>query len=279
MNNHKTLYACTSLLTGIFLISSCSSSDDSGGGATVPANAITITAANAETTVRDAVDSESSLDSIPFAAETTQVISLKQALELIKPALNNASNSTAVNVATGVDFSENCSNGGSISGSATDTNDGTNISDSGSISFNSCSEASFFINGAISYSYTENIPSGNYTDNFSGSISLSADGGNLSINFSNAVFAESGNFFDGTYTVSQLSYSIDFVSDGAGSGGFLVTLTAPIVESNGDFCPESGHITITGANGTTAEGIYNGDGTMTIKANGEIVNATAFCYN
>ena len=62
-------------------------------------------------------------------------------------------------------------------------------------------------------------------------------------------------------------------------------MTAPIVETSGgyDSCPESGTILITGANGSTAEGIYNGDsstnppGTMTIKANGVVVDDLATC--
>ena len=51
-----------------------------------------------------------------------------------------------------------------------------------------------------------------------------------------------------------------------------------IGKCGGFSCPESGHITVTGANASTAEGIYNGDDTMTIKANGVVVNASAPCY-
>jgi hypothetical protein len=92
-------------------------------------------------------------------------------------------------------------------------------------------------------------------------------------------FKETGNNFTGNFTTNALTFSVDFVVNGSGSGGFAVTLLAPIVESsNGTGCPESGHIKITGANSTTAEGIYNSDDTtMTVIANGSVVNPSAAC--
>ena len=85
---------------------------------------------------------------------------------------------------------------------------------------------------------------------------------------------------DSTYNTAKSTFAIDFIVNGISSDGFLSELKAAIVDSTGfGSCPESGHIFITGANGTTAEGIYNGDGlTMTIKANGEVVDTGPVCY-
>ncbi len=160
------------------------------------------------------------------------------------------------------------------------TSNGDNTTESGTASFSNCNDYNLILDGSISYTSTDNNL-GDYTDNVSGSLALSAPDSGLLINFNGFVINETGNYFDYTYTVNQLTYSIDFVSENGSSGGYLVTLTEPIVESSvGEFfsCPESGHITITNANGTTAEGIYNGDDTMTIKANGAVVNPTAPCY-
>ena len=86
---------------------------------------------------------------------------------------------------------------------------------------------------------------------------------------------------DSIYNTAKSTFAIDFIVDGTSSGGFMSKLNAPVVESTGyGSCPESGHIFITGANGTTAEGIYNGDGlTMTIKANGvDVDTGGPVCY-
>lgn len=273
-NSVKTLTTSTALLSGLFLITGCSSSDDGSSAASVPANAVTITEANAESTVQSASSSSTTLNST-LGVETTQSISLKGAINMIKPLLDINS----ANIAAGVNFSEPCLDGGSISGSATESNDGTTYSENGAISFNNCIESGSIFNGTVNFSSTTNYSTGAYTDNFSGALNMSFNGGNEVINFNGLIYSETGNNQTATYTVNKLTYSLNFTTNGTTGGGYLVTLTAPIVESNGDFCPESGHITITGANGTTAEGIYNGDGTLTIKANGTVVNSTAFCYN
>lgn len=278
MKNSLTLSASTVLLSGLFLITGCSSSGDGGSStATVPANAIVIDANNAEATVAAAASSGDMLGSA-LAVEATQILSLQSALDTIRPILKNI---PTANVATGVDFTEPCSGGGSISGSGTNTDDGTLYTDSGTVSFNSCNEAGFIMNGSMTFSESGNYMTGDFQADASGSINMSFtnEGGSGSFSFTGFVMSETGNYQDFTYTINDLTYAIDFVIDGSQGGGFLVSLTAPIVESTGDFCPESGHITITGANGTTAEGIYNGDGaTMTIKANGNVVTVSATCY-
>jgi hypothetical protein len=277
MNKYLTLSTSAVMLSGLFLFTGCSSSSDDGGTpvASVPANAIVIDETNAETTVQAAVGSATTLGSV-FSVETTQVLSLKSALNTITPILKNIS---TIDVATGTDFSEDCTGGGTVSGSSTETDDGTTYSESGTVSFNNCIEQGFTINGTVTYSSSGNYVTGAYTDNFSGSLTMTFNSGSDSFNFSNFAFAETGNYSNYTYTISQLTDAIDFVINGTQGGGFLVTLIAPIVESDGNYCPESGHIKVTGGNDTTAEGIYNGDGTMTIIANGTVVRTDAPCYN
>ncbi len=84
----------------------------------------------------------------------------------------------------------------------------------------------------------------------------------MNISFTGIDFQKSGEMLDGTYTTAKSTFAIDFIVNGISSGGFLSELNAAIVESDGDSCPESGAIKITGGNNTTAEGIYNGDGTQ-----------------
>lgn len=280
MNKLKTLSISTALLSSITLITACSSDDGGSSAASVPANAIVIDSTNAETTVLTAANSAASLESAfsALGVETTQSLSLEDTLDIISPLVNNLSNNASQNSATGIAIDEPCPDGGSISGSATESTNGTTTTDSGSVTFSSCNYSGFIINGSFSFTDTSDLSTGDYSDNASGSITMSDANSNSSFSFTGFVYAETGDNFNFTYTTTQLTYAINFVANGTAGGGFLVTLTAPIVESNGDRCPESGHLTITGANGTTAEGIYNGDGTMTIKANGEIVNTIAACF-
>lgn len=279
MKNFTTLSTSTAFFTGVLLITGCSSDDAGGGGATVPANAIVIDSSNAEITIQSAASSADDLATV-LAVDSYQFINLQSALDVVKPLLKNLADNPTANTSTGITYDEPCSGGGSISGSFNSSGDDTNYSESGSGSFNACVEAGFTINGSIAFSNSGNYVTGAYTENASGSLNMLFNGGSDSFKFTGFVLAITGNYQTFEYSINQLTYSIDYVIGGTQGGGFLVTLTAPIVENNGGSfsCPESGHITVTGANGTTAEGIYNGDNTMTIKANGEVINASATCY-
>jgi len=254
------------LLSALILTAGCSSDDES--------NAITTAfdANNAESSIQTAAASASILGSSSFAAEITPQVSLQAALATIKPLLPS---STAV--ASGVSFSEACPGGGSISGDSTESFSGSTTTESGSATLATCVIDEFTYNGNISFNDSSDSSNGEYSSSASGSLSLLFSGGSFS--FSNFSFASSGNSDLNTYTITQLSYTISFTSNDS-NGGFSVALTEQIVEATGNNCPESGHITLTGANGTTAEGIYNGDDTtMTIRANGELVNPSAQCYS
>lgn len=286
MNKFLTISTSTTLLLGAFLITGCSSSDDGGGTTTttLPANATVIDANNAEKMVASIASSLTTFNQA-LAVETTPVMGLNAALDIIKPFLENHSSNSAANLATGVTESEACPGGGTFTDTFTETTDGDTFSVSGTISFVNCSvtldpQTSFVINGSLNYNESENNVTFAYTDNVTGSLSIAiaSSTDSITISFTGINFQETGNNQLFTYTTTQSAFTLVVVVNGTTEVAILVTLSAPIVESDGVFCPESGHILITGGNNTTAEGIYNGDGTMTIKANGVVVTTTAICY-
>ena len=282
-----TLSASAALISCLFLITGCSSSDDGGTTTTasVPANATVIDATNAETMVATISSSLRTFDQA-LAVETTPVIGLNAALEIIEPFLKNHSSNSGANLATGITESEVCPGGGTFTDTFAETTDGDTFSVSGTISFVNCGvildpQTSFVINGSLTYNESENNVTGAYTDSATGSISIAlvTSTDTVTISLTGINFQESGNNIDLTYTTTQSAFALVVVFNGTTEIAILATLSAPIVESNNDItCPESGHITITGGNNTTAEGIYNGDGTMTIKANGVVVKTNATCY-
>ena len=287
MNKFLTISTSTTLLLSAFLITACSSSDDGGGtvGSTLPANATVIDATNAESMVAAISSSLTTFNQV-LAVETTPVMGLNAALDIIEPFLENHSSNSAANLATGVTESEVCPGGGTLTDTFTETTNGDTFSVSGTISFVNCivpvdTLTNFTINGTLNYNESVNNLTADYTDSVTGSLSIaivsSAD--NITISFTGINFQETGNNQLFTYNTTQSAFTLVMVANGTTEVAIQVTLSAPIVESNGDLCPESGHIFITGGNNTTAEGIYNGDGTMTIKANGVVVRTDAPCYN
>lgn len=289
MNKFLTLAASAALISGQLLITGCSSSDDSSGGvAAVPANATVIDDTNAEAIIQSMAASlgifEQSLDQA-FAAGTTPVIGLNAALDLVKPMIKNSTKNSGVDLATGVAFNESgtCEGegGGTFSVSGDETDDGTNYSETVTATFTACDIGSgLTIDGTLTGTFTENRSTGEYTDSISGSFSVTlvSTTETVKVSFTGLNFQETGNNIADTYNTSQSTFALVIEVDGTTQFALLAQLSAPIVESTGDFCPESGHILVTGANGTTAEGIYNGDGTMTIKANGTVVRTDAPCY-
>jgi len=294
MNKYLTISASTVLLfAGLFSITGCSSSDDGGGGtlpatlpATVPANAVEITAANAEGIVAASITTVNSFESAfqtISAVETTPVIGLNSVLDIVLPLIKDGFNNSGIDPVTGAVYSDSgdCPYGGTYSESGDEVYNPPNWSDTFTITLTNCDLYDFIVDGTLSATLTENEDTGEYSNEVSGSLTIILAYDNTGkISFTGIDYQESGNWTTYTYTITHSTYAIDFVVDGISSGGFLAELKASIVESSGDFdnCPESGHIFITGANSTTAEGLYNGDGTMTIKANGTVVNATASCY-
>ena len=254
-------------LTGC-LGGSSNNDDAKNKGASVPANAITITAANAEATVASAIAKKGMVSALGTVSVPS--LTLGEALELVKKIRKSSSAIPAT--AIGVTDTQNCTGGGKVT--VTSTVSGN--TDSGSVKFENCIEEGFTFNGTLSYSDTYDPSTTVYSETTSGN--LSATGSDATISFNGFDFAANGNSTTAHYTVTKFTFALDFTANGSAGGGFLVELTAPIVESTGDSCPESGAIKITGANSTTAELIYNGNGTTTIKANGVVVKASAACY-
>lgn len=242
------------LLGAAVALSGCAGSgDDDPKGKDapgVPASAMTITTANAAGTLNGAVgymgmgkeEAENAIGTV-----SAPDITLEAALGLAKKIRQSSSNSVPA-MATGVTESMPCTGGGTVTSSYTET--GT--SDSGSMTMDKCIEDGFTINGIFNFSDTYDTSTTAFTLAASGNLSVTST--NFMFNFNGFDFAENGNVISGTYTITKLTYSIDFTTNGSAGGGYLLELTAPIVESTGGLvsCPESGAIKITGANSTTA---------------------------
>jgi len=288
MNKFLTLSTSTAVLSSLFIISGCSSSDDGPATAAVPANAVVINEANAEATVASSITSFDTLETA-FGAEIAPAMGLKAALALLDPkidAAKSALKNSGSDPVYGVAVSESgaCDFSGSFSFNGDESGTFPSFSDSGTVTLTNCDDGiGFILNGSVSWTSSWNVETGSYSDTVKGSLTIEGTGvQTFKFSFTGLDFAETGNdlvFGSETYTITKASYAIDFTTNGVSGGGFAVKLTAPVVESSGGYnsCPESGTILITGANGTTAEGTYNGDGTMTIKANGAVVNASANC--
>jgi hypothetical protein len=283
MNKLITLSASTALLSGLLFVTGCSSSDDGGGGtAAVPANATVIDANNAVPIVTSVMGATSTLGQA-LGAETTPVIGLNTALDLVKPMIKNRLKDSGVDLVTGATFNESydCPYGGTFSATGDETDAYPNYSETVTATFNNCSEImDVVIDGTVSGTFTENYETYEYTDSVTGSISImiTSDPDTFKTSFTGLSFQESGNSLDGTYTTTESTFALVIEVNGTTQFALLAELEADIVESSGTPCPESGHVLITGGNGTTAEGIYNGDGmTMTIKANGAVVDPSYNC--
>ena len=282
------LAASMALISGQLLITGCSSDDDSSGGgggtATVPANATVIDASNAETLVATVSTSLGSLDQA-LAVDATPVIGINTALDIVLPRIKNNSKDSGIDLATGVVFSDSgaCAVDGTYSFTGDESDDGVTSSETVTATFVACDDGlGFVIDGTLSGTFTENNSTGDYTDNFSGSLGITTVSGSdtITVSFTGLDFSETGNNFDSTYTTTKSTFALVITVNDNTQYGFLTELSAPIVESSGgEFsCPESGTIKITGGNGTTAEGIYNSDSTMTINANGSFVTTATTCY-
>jgi len=259
------------LLGAALTLSGClggSSEDDTASKAPgVPANAITITATNAEATLKSAVVNKDL--ALALGTVSAPNITLEEALELVKK-IRQSSNAVPA-TAAGVTETQNCPGGGTQTYTFTSSGN----TDSGSMTLSNCVEDGFTINGTLSYSDKDDGTV--YSRTASGNLSVASI--DISVSFSGFDFAANGNYNSMTYTITKFTFALDVTANGRTGGGFLTELTVPIVESTGGLasCPESGAIKITGASSTTAELIYNGDGTVTIKANGAVVNSAATC--
>ena len=245
------------------IIFGCSSSDDGGGstGATVPANAVVITEANAYETTSAAIGIGSTLvDAVPVVVQITPSPSYQEIIQFVADKAKNLSGSSGISVSvpTGIEETYPCSGGGNITINSTDTE----TSSSGTLTINDCIESGITLSGSITFNFTWNNETYDYSDSISGNIS--GDFGEVDFSLNGLVLEETGNEMSGDFSINKYIYSVD----SSAGGGFLVELLAAIVGNNYDAsCPTSGIIVVTGANNTQAKATINDDNTVTVEFN------------
>jgi len=157
--------------------------------------------------------------------------------------------------------------------------------ESGSTVANKCvlrfGSGTLTINAEISYTSSDNDNTGAYTETANGFIIMLLK--NISgqpdttFGFSKFDLAETGN--EGppeTFDISKFNYTFEFNN---GTTTFFVTseVTANIIESNGDGCPDSGTVVLTGSNNTNVTGSFNGS-TIDVSINGNPAKSIACVF-
>ena len=251
-----TLSVSAAFISGLVLITGCSSSDDGGGSVvTVPADAILIDSSlTAESTTAESLSTGNEIVSV-FGVEASTTLTGKDILNIAMDKIRNDSRDST-SLAIGVAFSEPCDSG-TISGDETETS----TSYSATATFTDCVLGSLTLNGtfSISATFTENLD-GPYTVNASGN--LTATTSSFSVGFNGFRFVENGNDGTGAYTTTTFTYTID-PSTG---GGYAVQLTQALVGNENDSCElTSGQVLVTGAAGSQARGTINPDRTMKVE--------------
>ncbi|MGD8803970.1 MAG: hypothetical protein PVG12_12370, partial [Gammaproteobacteria bacterium] len=224
------------------IIFGCSSDDDGGSaGGTVPTNAITITEDNAVETVSSAISIGTTLvDAVPnpYGVQITPSPSYREIIEFVTSKAKNADGSTgtSVSIPTGIEETYPCSGGGNITINSTDTE----TSSSGTLTINDCIESGITLSGSVTFNFTWNNETYDYSDSISGNIS--GDFGDVDFSLNGLVLEETGNELSGDYSLNTYTYAVD----SSAGGGFLVELLAAIVGNDYDGqCPVSGIILVT----------------------------------
>jgi len=232
-------------IIGFSLIGSgcSSSSDDSTATPGLPADAVTITTANAQPIAISAV---STIGTVAVALGVDSGLpKIQNAINAITDlAFNNNKDKNTFSVATGITETDYCSPGdptsGTYSDTWTETGDSSAGTYSGTITFNSCRIGSITIIGSFTYNDTWTTD-GSYTETGSGSLTIRDTQQTFTITL-NAT--ETGNYLTEAYS-ETLSYSVT----GTSLGGFLVETSIPLTGtwSSGT---DAGQLMITGAGGT-----------------------------
>lgn len=252
-----------SILFSTLAIFGCSSSDDGGGGASVPTGAVVITGANAYEVAVDAISGGNALTSlVPTAANIDRALTPRDLIDLVVDEINNLQDSLLSNIPSGVAIEPiQCPDGGTITGDATETE----TSASGTFTFNNCRvfiDGSFVsVNGTVTFSASIDAQS-NWALNMAGN--LSASDGVETMTLSGLDLKQTGNDISGEISINTYTFSVDFTS----GGGFLVQLQAAIVGNEQQSCPNSprsGIVLVTGANNTKSRATINNNGTVTIE--------------
>lgn len=253
--------AITSALVSSLAIFGCSSSDD-GGGTTLT----TITEANAAEMVAAATESGMALMPLLDVLTAVEVDQTLSAKDVINAAIDKVKTFDGgyANRPTAVTFSDDCTDGGTVSGDETDTITADTMGVTGTAIFINCEESGITINGSISYSLSLTISTQDYTGAFSGN--LSGTDGIESASLTGMDILMSGNDSTGLYSLDPYT----FTASVTGVGGFSTRLLAPIMGDENYNCPinpMSGIILVTGASNTQAKGTINSVGNVTIEFN------------
>jgi len=225
----------------LLLLTSCGGGGGGGGGSvtpTLPADAVTITDANAMSIANAAVGTIAAVDAVRDAlgVEAGTLPSMQQAIHLVTDKVFSRARRTYT-VATGLTGSQPCTYAGSISYSYSETA----TSESGTATFSNCDEG-IVINGSISYSSTWNNSTYAYTDTLKGSLTFIS--GSISFTLTMNV-SETGNYSTGDYN-ETVTYSVS----GIPGGGFLVTTSQTITGNYYAMEVYSGAVIVQGANNT-----------------------------
>ena len=134
------------------------------------------------------------------------------------------------------------------------------------------------LDAELNYIEEENFVTGDFSSSADGFISVASAGisgqPDTTFGVTNFEFADTGNDLTNTFNISVLAYTFEFDN---GTFSFFVTIevTDNIIESNGDSCPDSGTVVITGSNNTTVSGTFNGS-SISVSINGNPVG-TVLC--
>ena len=204
---------------------------------TVPADAARITSANAVDIVGAVFES---IDGLGLAtgfknAETPP--SLQEILKLVTARVQPRGQ-RSVSVAHRTE-TQNCDIS-SPQGSITVNVNETSSTASGSAVFTNCVISGLTIDGRFTFNSTFDNVSGEYGDDFNGSLSFDFGTESFGMVFD---FGESGNFLSGSY-----SRNVNFSVSGLPGGGFLVTTTLALTGIGLDI--SSGQVIVQGADNT-----------------------------
>lgn len=235
--------AALGLAAAALAMSGCNSSS------TADSEALTITPANAASTIASAVSSTNGvLSDVPVGADTAQAPSVLDILKLSDDLAENSTGTSLVSSPTGIMVNDFCDGG---NGNFTNNYNAMTASKTGSITFTGCRFFGVTLDGSLSYNLDWTEPSGAYSYDFAGNIS--ADWNGIVTSIRNLDYSVEGDNASGDYSVNTYNNSVSF-SNGR---GYNVSLLAPITGNEfttGPACPTAGSVLVTGAIGTRARG-------------------------
>jgi len=265
MNSTIVKITSVCLINGAIL-ASCTSGDSGSSASAIPADALKITASNAQDTMSAAVGTGTSLLTFAFGGEVVQLPSGMGFIDIIRDKTGNRSASALLDMPQGVSIPYNCGVSGTYTDNYTESNTSTGYSYSGTLAFEDCTEynsvlgSTYTINGNASYNYSLNFSTDDYVSNFAGNATFASSGYVISISGLSSNIT--GNESTGDWNINTFNYTLDTNI----GGGFAVKIESPLVgnDYNSTDCPLSGSVLASGAESTRARGLFNNDYTVTV---------------